>query len=60
MTERHRPTHVALYDLERRTCEQEIELEPHGIGVIFSLLPAPNVGAKSMASSLKESGKTAG
>ena len=38
---RHRPSHVALYDLERKTCEQEIELEPHGIGVVFSLLPVP-------------------
>jgi hypothetical protein len=36
---RHKPSHIALYDLERKTCEQEIELEPHGIGVVFSLLP---------------------
>jgi len=60
LTERDRPTHVALYDLERRTCEQEIELEPHGIGVVFSLLPVPNVEANVVASPLKESGKTAG
>jgi len=38
---RHRPSHVALYDLERKRCEQEIELEPHGIGVVFSLIPVP-------------------
>jgi len=38
---RHKPSHVALYDLERNTCEQEIELEPLGIGVVFSLLPVP-------------------
>jgi hypothetical protein len=37
----HKPSHVALYDLKRMTCEQEIELEPHGIGVVFSLLPIP-------------------
>ena len=37
----HRPSHIALYNLERNTCEQEIEVEPHGIGVIFSLLPVP-------------------
>lgn len=37
---RHKASHVALYDLERKTCEQEIELEPHGIGVVFSLLPS--------------------
>ena len=40
---RHKPSHVALYDLERKRCEQEIELEPHGIGVVFSLLPVPPV-----------------
>lgn len=39
--ERHKPTHLALYDLARRKCEQEIELEPHGLGVVFSVLPAP-------------------
>jgi hypothetical protein len=38
---RHKPSHVALYDLKLRQCEQEIELEPHGIGVVFSLLPVP-------------------
>lgn len=38
---RHRPSHVALYDLERKACELEIALEPHGIGVVFSLLPIP-------------------
>lgn len=36
---RHKPSHVALYDLERKTCEREIDLEPQGIGVLFSLLP---------------------
>jgi len=36
-----KPSHVALYDLDRKTCEQEIELEPHGIGIIFSLLAVP-------------------
>jgi hypothetical protein len=40
---RHRPSHVALYDLERKTCQQEIELEPHGIGVVFSLLQVPKI-----------------
>ena len=37
-SQKHRPTHIALYDLERKSCEQEIELEPHGVGVVFSLL----------------------
>lgn len=38
---RHKPTHIALYDLKLRKCECEIELERHGIGVVFSLLPVP-------------------
>ena len=38
---RHKSTHIALYDLKLRKCECEIELEPHGIGVVFSLLPVP-------------------
>jgi len=47
---RHRPSHLGLYDLKHRTCEQEIELEPHGIGVVFSLLPVPTLeGGQSSA-----------
>lgn len=42
-TSRHKPSHIALYDLKVRKCEQEIELEPHGIGVVFSLLPVPEM-----------------
>ncbi len=38
---RHLPSHIALYDLQKMTCEREIDLEPYGIGVMFSLLPAP-------------------
>jgi hypothetical protein len=37
---RHKPSHIALYDLKLKKCEQEIELEPHGIGIVFSLLSA--------------------
>ncbi len=36
----HRPTHLSLYDLHRGECVDEVALEPHGIGVVFSLLPA--------------------
>ena len=36
----HLPTHIALYDLERGHEEDQIALEPHGIGVVFSLLHA--------------------
>jgi hypothetical protein len=42
--QRHKPSHLALYDLARRKCEQEIELAPHGIDVVFSLLPASATG----------------
>lgn len=40
-TSRHAPSHVALYDLKLKQCELEVELEPHGIGVAFSLLAPP-------------------
>jgi hypothetical protein len=43
---RHKPSHLALYDLERKRCEQEIDLEPHGLGVVFSLLPVPEAVTK--------------
>lgn len=36
-----RPTHLALYDFQQGKLVDEIPLEPHGIGVVFSLLPAP-------------------
>jgi len=35
---RHKPSHIALYDLECKACLKEIPLEPHGIGIVFSLL----------------------
>jgi hypothetical protein len=41
-TDLHKPSHLALYDLELGRCEQEIDLEPHGIGVVFSILPVPS------------------
>lgn len=37
----HKASHIALYDLAAGACVEEIFLEPHGVGVIFSLLPAP-------------------
>lgn len=40
-----RPTRLALYDLQRRSLEDEILLEPHGIGVVFSLIPTEFVPA---------------
>lgn len=57
--DRHKASHIALYDLERKTCELEIETEQHGIGVIFSLLPVPSIEATSTGPALEESGETA-
>ncbi len=33
----HRHSHIALYDLHSGSCLEEIETEPHGIGVVFTL-----------------------
>jgi len=33
----HRPSHIALYDLQSGSCFEEIETEPSGIGVVFTL-----------------------
>jgi hypothetical protein len=38
MTEK--PSHIALYDTSVQECLQEIDLEPHGMNVIFSIFPA--------------------
>jgi hypothetical protein len=37
---RRKASHIALYDLKRSTCEMEVPLEPHGLGIVFSLLPS--------------------
>jgi hypothetical protein len=42
----HRPSHVALYDLQTETCLEEIETEPHGIGVVFTLFKPQVVPAR--------------
>jgi hypothetical protein len=33
------PTHIARYDLEKRTLEQRIELEDYDLSAVFSLIP---------------------
>lgn len=43
-SQKHMPSHLALYDLKLQKCELEIELEPHGIGVVFSLLAPTGAG----------------
>ncbi len=35
-----RPTHVARFDLTRNCCVEWIDLEPTGLGAVFSVLPA--------------------
>jgi len=37
-----RPTHIALYDIIEKRCLQEIDLEPHGVNIIFSIFPVPS------------------
>jgi hypothetical protein len=34
------PTHIALYDIVEQECLQQIDLEAHGVNVIFSIFPA--------------------
>jgi len=44
---KRKPSHMALYDFERETCVQEIPLEPHGIGVVYSMFHVPLAGTES-------------
>lgn len=39
-----RPTRIALYDLVKRCCLHEIDLEQHGLNVVFGIFQAPNLG----------------
>ncbi len=34
-----KPTHIACYDLRRRECLAEIDLEPNGLSALYSILP---------------------
>jgi len=38
-----KPTHIALYDILKRKCLQEIDLEAHGLNIVFSIFPASGV-----------------
>lgn len=33
------PTHVACYDLTRRECVKEVDMEQHGLNAVFSIFP---------------------
>ena len=35
-----KPTHMTLYDIEARKILNEINLEAHGLNVVFSMFPA--------------------
>jgi hypothetical protein len=37
---KEKATHIALYDIVERRCLQEFDLEPCGMNIIFSVLPA--------------------
>jgi hypothetical protein len=42
-----KPTHIALYDIVDKRCLQEIDLEPYGMNIIFSIFPDPScLGAR--------------
>jgi hypothetical protein len=41
---RRKPTHIALYDLAKKQCLDEIDMEPDGVGVLFSIHNAEAVG----------------
>jgi len=44
-----KPTHIALYDIVEGRCLAEIDMEPHGLNVIFSILPAFEGSARSQS-----------
>jgi hypothetical protein len=50
----HRPSHIALYDLHSESCIEEIETEPHGIGVVFTLFQPQLASARIAPSNAYE------
>lgn len=38
--DREQPTHIALYDLAEKRCLREIDLERHGLNIVFGIYPA--------------------
>jgi hypothetical protein len=43
---RELPTHVACYDLKRRACVSERNVEKHGVSAIFSIFSGAMVSAR--------------
>jgi hypothetical protein len=35
-----KPTHISFYDMRQRRCVQELDLEAHGMNIVFSIFPA--------------------
>lgn len=38
------PTHLALYDIVGKRCLQELDLEEHGMNIVFSIFPVVGAG----------------
>jgi hypothetical protein len=34
------PTHIAIFNLAEKRCLSVVNLEPHGINILFGILPA--------------------
>lgn len=47
---RNKPTHIALYDLAKKQCLNEISLEPLGLAVLFSVHNAEEAGVIEIGS----------
>jgi hypothetical protein len=54
-----RPSRVVLYDLQNESCLEEIETEPHGIGVIFSLFRLQSLSSQLIRSAPAQSAAAA-
>jgi len=46
---RKKASHIALYDLAKRKCLDEIDVEPYGVDVLFSIHDANRTGAMERA-----------
>lgn len=44
-----KPTHISLYDLDAQRCLEEIDLEPYGMNIVFSIFPAEPLSGQSQA-----------
>jgi hypothetical protein len=44
-----KPTHISLYDLVDQRCLEEVDLEPHGMNIVFGIFPAEPLSVRSQA-----------